>query len=73
MMNMGTGPRVKRVIGEVELSTIWVQPARSPMKISTPMMLTVMKVSATGTPIAMKNITRPISTARAQYHSISMA
>ena len=72
MMNMGTGPSVKRVMSEVELSTICVHPAMSPMKIRTPTMLVVMKVRATGTPIAMRNITIPISVRRAQYHSISM-
>jgi hypothetical protein len=72
MMNIGTGPSVKRVSSDVELSTICVQATQSPMKIRAPMMFAVMNVMATGTPIAMKNITMPIKIASAQYHSISM-
>src|SRR5690606_28722376 len=72
MMNMGTGPSVKVVISAVELSTICVNAGVPPMKIRAPMMLVVMKVNATGTPIAMKKMTIPIRVARAQYHSIGL-
>ncbi len=72
MMNIGTGPSVKRVSRDVELSTICVQAAQSPMKSSAPMMFAVINVMATGMPIAMKNITMPMRVASAQYHSISM-
>ena len=70
MMNIGTGPRMNRVISWVELSATWISPEMS-AKIAMAMKLVAMNANATGTPSAMKEITMPSSRAKAQYHSMA--
>ena len=70
MMNMGTGPRVNRLMSSVELSATWIIP-EVPAKMMIAIKLVAMNENATGTPSAMKNITMPNSRAKAQYHSMA--